>query len=615
MNRKEFLGLLTLIGCTDDMQLSQQAILMSSGLTPPPIPTSYPAMHAQKAQGDYARTSARQTTLEPGSGGIDSAMSWSGWFWINNYGSEDSFGRLFGVMETTTNAYQYVLQLVPYSFISTPSLNQCLGFVLQNAAQTANISCYTGAKIRRARWLHITITYDGSEVNTGIKIYLNGVEDTAAQRFSGGSYAGVGSSAGYRFSLSSQDNGVNQRIDSLYTDFAIWNRVLTAGEITSLYNNGIPFDITTLSYYGTAIRAFYPLHSDTTCTNNAGLNLTNTGCSFATYPLSPTYGSISCFNALPSNSRYLAFGSLFYAAGNLMAITRSGTSHLSNGKIIQALFNTTSFGVTGPTDIIPFGNDLRPGNAGVVGSNIQANIIEETNGVGTVLANTRFTSTDGLVGQTFDGGNAITVPFTNGGFYGKVIEDYVDGEYKSMFYALDGSTYRVYLATFAAGAWTFVQIHSSAAGDNRLVEPCLIKCGNNIYIVLGRSITADLYLMYSTDGGATWSSPAATGLATGVAMADGCITASGRLTVIWADRGTDDTVKYSPNNVVADLIADPTNWATEVFLFEGYATDSLGILGYPSIVADGYHAAICFSAEFSSSRADLIFGYGQIDPG
>ena len=80
------------------------------------------------------------------------------------------------------------------------------------------------------------------------------------------------------------------------------------------------------------------------------------------------------------------------------------------------------------------------------------------------------------------------------------------------------------------------------------------------------------------------------------------------------DRG-DGFVKMSINNVVSDVLADPTNWESELRLFEGYTTDSLNILGYPSVVADGYFCAVQFCAEFSTSRADVIFGYGQIDPG
>lgn len=565
----------------------------------------------------YAATAARQTTLEPGSGGIDVAMSWSCWLWVNNYtGDANLFSRIFQVAENNSNLYQFTLQLVTYS---SSAVNGHIGFVLQNAANTANISCYTDAKINRARWYHVVITYSGSELNTGINIYLNGVQETG-QRFSAGSYAGVGSVATYRFMISHQNEAL-RRVNCFMKDLSVWNRVLTSDEVLEAYNSGHPLAPSSLSFYATAIRAYFPLATDVTCTNNAALNLTANGMSFSTTPIRVpqrtlyNWGGVSCWNAFPGNTAYLAFGNLFKAGDNIVLITRSGTSHLSNGKIVRATMNKLDFTVNALSDVIAFSvTDRRVGSAGVVGGDIIINTIDETNGAGTVISNTKYTSTDGLTGSTYDGGSAITTPLTNGGFYGKIVQDYDHSQYRSMFYAESGGTYTIYLATLSGGTWSFTSIHSSSAGATRLVEPCLIKCGNNTYIVLARSVTADLYILYSTDGGATWSSPAATGLATGIAMADGCITSSGRLQIIWGDR-VNDSMYMSLNNNVSTVIGSPTAWTTPIKIFQSYTTDSLGILGYPSIVADGYNAAVCFSAEFSSSRADLIFGYGQVDLG
>lgn len=615
MRRIDFIKLLALTGCTKDMILPQHGILTKRQI--PQAPPSYPAGHT--TAGSYAVTAARQTTLEPGSGGVDVAMSWSCWMWINNYSGEEQTTRAFGVYETNSNLQQYVLQFVQYSSAVS---NQKLSFAMFNAAGTSNIAIATGSKVKRARWMHVCITYSGSELNTGLKIYLNGIEDATAVRTSGGSYAGVGSSSVYRFMISNQ-NDATRRLDCLIKDLAVWNKELSAAEVTELFNGDVVIAPSAVSFYATAIRAYYPLSSDTTCTNNAALNLTNSGTliTFTSYPISSTYqGWFSCYNGIPSNTRYLSFGSLFKVNGTFMSVGRSGTSHLSGGKIVRCIQSADGFTVTGPTDVIPFANDLRTGNAYNVGANIIANIIEENNGLGTVIQNTLFTSTDGLTGSTYDAGSAITTPETQGGFYGKIVEDYVGGEYASAFYAVTGSTYTLYFARFASGSWSFTSIHSASSGL-RFVEPALIKCGNNTYIILARraSVSGDgLYLMYSTDGGSTWSSPANTNLTAAQSMADGCITASGRLTIIWADRDnatSQSGMYYSPNNMVADVIADPTDWVAPTKLFNGYATDSLDMLGYPAIVADGYFAAISFYAEFSSSRADIIFGYGQIDPG
>jgi len=49
---------------------------------------------------------------------------------------------------------------------------------LRNAAGTNEASRYSTSVVNIGSWVHIVVTYDGSSSNTGIKIYVNGSEDT-----------------------------------------------------------------------------------------------------------------------------------------------------------------------------------------------------------------------------------------------------------------------------------------------------------------------------------------------------------------------------------------------------------------------------------------------------
>ena len=288
--------------------------------------------------------------------------------------------------------------------------------------------------------MHVVFTYSGSELNTGINIYINGVLDSAPQLFSAGSYAGVGSDSDYRFQLFSQLAA--NRTDMIMRDACVWNRVITGAEVLTLFNGGIPIDVNTLGFYAAAIRAYYPLRTNANCLNNAALNLTNAGTiTFSTYPISPTYGSISLFNPLPGNTRYMGFGAMYAVGGIMRYYCKSGTSHVAGGKVVKMEFDTTgTFSVTGPTDVIPFpGSDtIGTSTSAIVGGNIQIEVLKSTSPAGVPVNNSTYISTDGLTGTTFGSPSVVSTPGTNGTFYGKIWPSYTPGEYCSMYYELTG---------------------------------------------------------------------------------------------------------------------------------------------------------------------------------
>ncbi len=92
------------------------------------------------------------------------------------------------------------------------------------------------------QWIHLTATYDGSGNNTGLKIYLNGnrVDDVNS---SGGSYTAM------------TNTSIPVHIGRYKTDYsngiidetAIFNSELSASDVTTIYNSGIPNNLNDLS--------------------------------------------------------------------------------------------------------------------------------------------------------------------------------------------------------------------------------------------------------------------------------------------------------------------------------------------------------------------------------
>lgn len=89
-----------------------------------------------------------------------------------------------------------------------------------------------------AAWHHLVCTYDGTQLVSGIKAYVDGVNEA-------GTGLDVGDLAG---NTSLHDNAVlmgrqpggGQPYKGLIDEVGFWKRVLTAAEVTSLYNGGTP---------------------------------------------------------------------------------------------------------------------------------------------------------------------------------------------------------------------------------------------------------------------------------------------------------------------------------------------------------------------------------------
>ena len=169
--------------------------------------------------------------LSFGNGSTDSPFSISAWIKM----SDTSGFRIFNKYTGSINEYQFgtggAEKLQFYVFDSTSNFKY--------RARLYNTILNTG------QWYHVVATYSGvggTNAQNGIKIYVDGVrvDDTT---ISGGSYNAMGNKTTPVYI---------GKLDSSYSDgnideVSIFNTELSQSDITSIYNGGVPNDLTSLS--------------------------------------------------------------------------------------------------------------------------------------------------------------------------------------------------------------------------------------------------------------------------------------------------------------------------------------------------------------------------------
>lgn len=589
-----------------------QALLTEA--PPAPLPTLYDMMffNGIAARGNV---SARQLALEPSVTGVDQARSWSAWIQQSNLYTTAQ--RVFGVCETAANNRQYDFGIVGRDALTSTNNKGQFALFTDNSNF---LLVTTTNKIPCGRATHLVVTYDGSETAAGFKIYLNGVEDTTATKAMTGTYTGARNSANLRFCVSRVDSATNRYAGDI-RDLCVWNRVITSVEVVALYNGGDPVNVNSLGFYAAAIAAYWPMRTDTTCLNSATFNILNTSIATRTVPIKAGYIPLSIFNAAIGNTNYLFSAGMF---GN-KATLASATSHVGTRHIMQRMIcNGLGLSTGAPYTILDNAAIDYRGGPSIVVDNTEVKMVgQEFTFPGLVFtAGGPWTSTDGVIGDTF--GAITSLPpvdptSTFAQFYGTPIRGYNPGEYIFPHYEFKtAGTYRIDYWKYTVGSgWTRHDVWVGTAVD-AYTEWCICPAGNNSYIGMSRSNSkGGLWFTKSIDGGVTWTTPINSGISVGESMANMCVDPEGNIFIAFGDRGSplvagSGSIKISTRNVPADLLADGTDWTIISTVFIAYSADSLGVLGYPIPVMDGFNAYLLFCSEFSSSRADVYLGYGQV---
>ena len=110
------------------------------------------------------------------------------------------------------------------------------GYLYANIAQSFSsneLRVVTNNTFTTSTWYNIVVTYDGLKSATSFKIYVNNVNQSLTTVFNTFTGTNTNSSS---FNLGSQAN--QYYFDGTIDEVAIWNRELTASEVTDLYNSG-----------------------------------------------------------------------------------------------------------------------------------------------------------------------------------------------------------------------------------------------------------------------------------------------------------------------------------------------------------------------------------------
>jgi len=116
-------------------------------------------------------------------------------------------------------------------------------FAIHNTNLSSSSAQSVGVTPNSGQWIHILATYDGTANANGIKLYIDGVPNAQ----------GTASSTGINSFTSSEPNigrltGQNQwNFEGNIDEVSVWNSELSASDVTSIYNSGVPNNLNDLS--------------------------------------------------------------------------------------------------------------------------------------------------------------------------------------------------------------------------------------------------------------------------------------------------------------------------------------------------------------------------------
>jgi hypothetical protein len=159
------------------------------------------------------------------SGGVEFSIS----FWFKPNSALNTNGNLLSSINTAFGNDGWAIEVESTSILRVWAIdNFGSGNYLQvdfNHSMTAN------------NWYHIVLTYDGSEEASGLALYINGVASTPTINVDGGFIGDIENNDNLEFGNGNFFSGDRQGV---YDEITIWEDELTAGQVTTLYNSGIP---------------------------------------------------------------------------------------------------------------------------------------------------------------------------------------------------------------------------------------------------------------------------------------------------------------------------------------------------------------------------------------
>jgi len=127
-------------------------------------------------------------------------------------------------------------------FLLLPNDDNLITFVLRSSnIHTQRFIVDGTTAITDTNWHHTVLTYDGSSATSGVKIYLDGSDDTGA--VTGTLSATTVNSNPFQIGARNGGNTFSGKIDEV----AVFNSELSASDVTAIYNGGEPASLTSYS--------------------------------------------------------------------------------------------------------------------------------------------------------------------------------------------------------------------------------------------------------------------------------------------------------------------------------------------------------------------------------
>ena len=163
------------------------------------------------------------------------AFSISAWYKTSNSGTQMIVTKWSNV--SPTNGFGLFLQ-------GSSQMRFFMGSFVGNAY--LNVTSNTTSSFTDGNWHHVVLTYDGSRASSGIKIYvdtslitLNTLRDVTP--------VGVNNIQEFMIGVRGEASNNAFPFDGNIDEVSYFNSELSASDVTSIYNSGVPNDISSLS--------------------------------------------------------------------------------------------------------------------------------------------------------------------------------------------------------------------------------------------------------------------------------------------------------------------------------------------------------------------------------
>lgn len=179
-----------------------------------------------------------------GDGSSSSAFSYSFWVKVER-SSSNVFQHLIGKGSSTSS--EYLIQHMPPNSYGLNA--NSIYFALYAGSTSGAVVESPASSISVDTWHHVVCTADGTGSRSGMKIYIDGVEQTL--KTSGLSSLTMNNyTHPLRFGARSNSSTPNSYLQGKMDEIALFNSELSSSNVTSIYNSGTPDDLTSYSPVG-----------------------------------------------------------------------------------------------------------------------------------------------------------------------------------------------------------------------------------------------------------------------------------------------------------------------------------------------------------------------------